>query len=111
MQTCSGAVIVAFQRVSAPSAEDLGRADTERLIEPLRLTTIWNQIEASMAYALGLPLLVLAEDGLRREGLLESRYDWSVEWLPIEVEALNSLDAEASSRIGPSECARTLKAT
>jgi hypothetical protein len=88
MQSCSGAAIVAFERVFASEAEDKGRAETEQQLRPLMLTTIWNQIEASMAYTLGLPILVLAEKGLRDEGLLENRYDWAVEWLSLDTNAL-----------------------
>ena len=43
-----------------------------------------------MAYSLGKPLLIIGEAGLRDEGLLESRYDWFVQWLPLEVEALGT---------------------
>ena len=43
-----------------------------------------------MAYSLGKPLLIIGEAGLRDEGLLESRYDWFVQWLPLEVEALQT---------------------
>jgi hypothetical protein len=88
MQSCSGAVIIAFERVFASEAEDKGLSGIERHLRPLELTTIWNQIEASMAYTLGLPILVLAESGLRDEGLLENRYDWAVEWLSLDTQSL-----------------------
>jgi hypothetical protein len=88
MQSCSGAAVVAFERVFAPEAEDWGRALSQQKVRPLSLTTIWNQIEASMAYTLGLPILVLAEEGLRDEGLLENRYDWTVEWISLDPTAL-----------------------
>jgi hypothetical protein len=85
MRSCSGVAIVAFERVFAPVAEDKGRAGDERHLHPLSLTTIWNQIEAAMAYTLGMPILVLAEEGLRDEGLLADRYDWTVEWLNLSM--------------------------
>jgi hypothetical protein len=88
MQSCSGAVIIAFERVFALEAEDRGVTGVGRHLRPLELTTIWNQIEASMAYTLGLPILVLAESGLRDEGLLENRYDWAVEWLSLDTQSL-----------------------
>ena len=43
-----------------------------------------------MAYGLGLPLLVIVEEGLRSEGLLEARYDWAVLWLPVDAAALDT---------------------
>jgi hypothetical protein len=87
MRSCSGVAIVAFERVFAPVAEDKGRAEDEHHLHPLSLTTIWNQIEAAMAYTLGMPILVLAEEGLRDEGLLADRYDWTVEWLDLNMNA------------------------
>jgi hypothetical protein len=44
----------------------------------VRLPTVWNQIEATMAYVRGHPLLVMLEDGLKPEGLLEQGNDWYV---------------------------------
>jgi hypothetical protein len=54
------------------------------------LPTPWNQIEAAMTYARGLPLLVVVEAGLKSEGLLERGYDWYAQWLNLDVTALHS---------------------
>lgn len=54
----------------------------------MQLPTVWNQIEAAMSYSRGLPLLVVVEDGLRDEGLLESRYDWYVQRVSLTTDAL-----------------------
>lgn len=89
MQSCSGAAVIAFERLHAAAARDRGRDPDDNEIGPLALTTVWNQIEAAMAYTLGLPILVLAEEGLRSEGLLEERYDWTVEWVPTKSEVFN----------------------
>jgi len=37
-----------------------------------------------MAHVLGQPLLVFVEQGLKSEGLLESRYDWMVQWVDLD---------------------------
>lgn len=41
-----------------------------------------------MAYARGLPLLVIAEAGLKSEGLIERGYDWYVQWVELSASAL-----------------------
>jgi hypothetical protein len=85
MEQCSGAAVVAFERTRIGSG-----TEDERDISDEVLPTVWNQIEATMAYSLGKPLLVIGEEGLRSEGLLESRYDWFVQWLPLKEEALRT---------------------
>jgi pimeloyl-ACP methyl ester carboxylesterase len=83
MERCYGAVVLAFERtrielgVSRPGAGE----KLEQRLQNVRLPTVWNQIEAAMAYSRGLPLLVLVEHGLQGEGMLEGRYDWRVKWV------------------------------
>ena len=43
-----------------------------------------------MAYARGLPLLVIVDAALKGEGLLEQKYDWYVQRVRLEESALNS---------------------
>ncbi|HEY0026031.1 MAG TPA: hypothetical protein VGB24_24285 [Longimicrobium sp.] len=89
MRKCSGAVILAFERVYIEIGEDKrGSSDAEEL-RGTRVPTVWNQVEAAMAYALGLPLLVIVERGLRSEGLLEKGYDWYVKWIRLDPSALS----------------------
>ena len=45
-----------------------------------------------MAFALGLPIIVMVENGLREEGLLEEKYDWYVERLSISADAFSDRD-------------------
>jgi hypothetical protein len=85
MDECSGAAVIAFERTRIESGTEEAAE-----ISNQALPTVWNQIEATMAYSLGKPLLVIGEEGLRSEGLLESRYDWFVQWLPLEEEALRT---------------------
>ena len=80
MNKCQGAVVIALERSSFPKGVEK-RAGEERPLKDVMLPTVWNQTEAVMAYTRGLPLLVLAQDGLKSEGLLESRYDWNVHWV------------------------------
>ena len=78
MSECCGTVVIALERSYFPAGVyKRGGADQKNLTD-VKLPTPWNQIEASMAYSLGLPLLVVVESGLKNEGLLEKGYDWYV---------------------------------
>ena len=83
MKECCGAVIIAFTRTTFPSGVEIGK-DKDKVLTNVSLPTPWNHIEASMAYAYKLPLLVIAENGLKSEGLIEQGYDWCVYWTDID---------------------------
>jgi hypothetical protein len=84
MKRCFGAIVLAFERTRIEVGVSRPGAKLERKLKDVRLPTIWNQIEAAMAYTCGLPLLVLVENGLQDEGVLESRYDWRVKWVDLQ---------------------------
>jgi hypothetical protein len=84
MEKCAGAVIVALERTHVREAIDKRGSPAEKVLQAINLATVWNQIEAAMAYSMGLPLLVLVEDGIRGEGLLETGYDWYVNWVNLK---------------------------
>jgi hypothetical protein len=78
MNECVGSVVVALERTFIAQAVDRRGSPKESVAANVYLPTVWNQIEAAMAYVRGHPLLVLLEDGLKPEGLLEKGYDWYV---------------------------------
>ncbi|MGD1066544.1 MAG: hypothetical protein ABR975_06985 [Vulcanimicrobiaceae bacterium] len=78
LDTCVGTVVVALERFYFPSGIENPGGRRERAIGEIRLSTTWNQIEASMSYSRNLPLLVIVDERLRTDGLLESGYDWYV---------------------------------
>jgi hypothetical protein len=84
MNDCSGAIILAFERVYIERGQEFrGGSLPNRMPRPLtdaRLTTVWNQIEAAMAELRGLPLLIMFEKGLRIDGFLEHNT-----WRPIPI--------------------------
>jgi len=80
IRECDGIVVIAFARYRFPIGIELKDGGAELSLTDVRFPTVWNQIEASMAYATGLPLLVVAERGLREDGLLQGRYEWRVYW-------------------------------
>jgi len=92
MRECQGVIIVAYERTYFESGLEKRRSPQEKMLESVRYTTPWNQIEASMAFALGLPIIVMVENGLREEGLLEEKYDWYVERLSISADAFSDRD-------------------
>jgi hypothetical protein len=90
MDECSGAVVIALERVFFPSGTEKRGGPKEAPLSDVKLPTAWNQIEAAMAYSRDLPLLVIVEAGLRSEGLLERGNDWYVQWVQPDAAALNS---------------------
>jgi hypothetical protein len=90
MEACAGTVIVAFERTHIHEGIDRGVPGGGGSLADRGLPTVWNQVEAAMAHTLGHPLLVIVEEGLVSEGLFEARYDWMVQWLPLEADALET---------------------
>jgi hypothetical protein len=68
MARCRGALVIGLERahVYAISERDR-RVNRDRFIP-----TAWNQIEGSIAAALSLPILILRDDRLHREGIFEA---------------------------------------
>lgn len=64
MEQCQGAAILGFSQIRV--IEGLAKEGTDKqedLTEHL-LPTAWNHIEAGMAFALGLPVLIVKEEGV-----------------------------------------------
>jgi hypothetical protein len=76
MQSCDGAIVLAFTRHEIDRGTEFPRSPKEKPIYGLRMPTIWNQLEGGMAYGLKLPMLILIEKGLKREGILGDRTEW-----------------------------------
>lgn len=90
IEECDGAVVIAFSRYQFISGTERKKDGTEQTVKDVRQPTVWNQIEAAMAYMKNLPLLVIAEHGLLEDGLLEGRYDWKVYWTSFQPDDLKS---------------------
>jgi hypothetical protein len=84
LKECSGTVIAAFERTRLVDAIDRRGSSNPVEIKDMKLPTVWNQIEATMAYTIGHPLFVLVEQGVKSEGLLEKGYDWYVKWVDVD---------------------------
>ena len=92
MRTCKGIVVVAYERLYAPVAVERRGGPERKDLENAILPTVWNQVEGAMAYTLGLPVLIIAQNGLRSEALLESKYDWNVQWVDVDARSLLAQD-------------------
>ena len=106
LQRCSGTVVIALERSYFPAGLEKRGGIKETAIAEVKLATSWNQIEAAMSYARGLPLMVIVEVGLKSEGLLERGYDWFVQWVRPEPAALttsefNGILADWKSKLNP----------
>lgn len=75
MRSCSGVVVLAFERIHVTRGVERRGGAQPRKVDGQNLPTVWNQVEGAMGYTRGLPLLVLAENGLRADALLENKYD------------------------------------
>lgn len=76
---CDGIVLIAFTRTIIENGSEV-KKDSKNDLKNILLPTPWNHIEGAIAYTMGMPLLVIAENGLKSEGLIENGYDWRVYW-------------------------------
>lgn len=90
MRSCAGAVVIAYERTFVEEGLDQRGSSNERKLNHVGLTTPWNQIEGAMAYARGLPILMLVDKSVRQEGLVD-RLDWLM--VPVDVrEGVEAVD-------------------
>lgn len=90
MDRCSGAVVIALERLFFPAGAEKRGGPDELSLTNVKLPTPFNQIEAAMAYARDLPLMVIVEADLKNEGLLQQGYDWHVQRVKPDPAALHS---------------------
>ena len=57
MNECSGTVVIAFERIHLEQGYEKRGSDAEKPLANVNISTVWNQIEASMAHVFGHPLL------------------------------------------------------
>src|SRR5262245_22374181 len=64
---CSGAMVLGFAQFRSDVGESKPNTPKQRLIttkEPARFPSPWNNLEAGVAFSLGLPLLIFREEGI-----------------------------------------------
>jgi hypothetical protein len=84
MKECVGVIVIAFERIHVDKGAERRGASDESDLSGVNFPTVWNQIEAALAYATHRPLLVLVENGLKLEGLLQTGYDWWVQQVTLD---------------------------
>lgn len=74
---CDGAVVIAFERTRILQGIEKPHAPDAPQPAPLgSLPTVWCQLEAAMAYAKDVPILVLVDEGVKRQGMLSDKSEW-----------------------------------
>lgn len=86
---CDGLLVIAYTRSEFEMGKEL-RCDKEQELSNIKLPTTWNHIEGAIAYTYELPIWIIAESGLKSEGLIEKGYDWNVYWSSLDVEEVKS---------------------
>ena len=92
MDQCSGTVIIAFERLFISNGAEHRLSKKPFPLTECKVTTVWNQVEAAMAYSRKQPLLVLMEDGLRIEGLLDTGFDWWIQSCLLDSSAMQTAE-------------------
>lgn len=84
LEAAEGVVIIAFTRSLVKKAIDKPNSDAESELSNIKYPTVWNQIEAAMAFGLKLPILVILEDGLHQEAMLKDRLEFRAVVTPLQ---------------------------
>jgi hypothetical protein len=87
---CEGAVVIAFERVRIIEGIDKPGVDPPNLLKNEAHPTVWNHMEAAMAYAQDVPILLMVQKGLKRQGMLSDRSEWHTQEIDFTVEFLRS---------------------
>ena len=76
MKEVDAVVVIAFTRQIIEKALDKPDSNDQKEIVNEKYPTIWNQMEAAMAFGLDLPLLMIIESGLKQEAMLKDRLEY-----------------------------------
>ncbi|MCJ2064395.1 hypothetical protein MKK63_16975 [Methylobacterium sp. J-088] len=86
----AGVVVIALERYRFENGVEKRGSAHERQLQNVKLPTVWNQIEAALAYGRNLPLIVIADNETISEGLLQTGYDWFVMRVKPELSSLQT---------------------
>lgn len=79
MESCFGCLVLAMERFHVKSGVMKRGSKQERPLEDQNFATPWSHIEATLAYQLDLPFIILKEDSLRGEGMLDDNlFEWRI---------------------------------
>ena len=93
IQNCYGAVIIALERIYFSKGIEKRNSPKALDLKNQIIPTVWNQIEATLAFSLDMPILVITEEGARQEGLIDKKFvDWTVLTVPLEENVTDTKD-------------------
>lgn len=98
MKKADAVIVVAFTRhlvnkaIEKPDAKDTTQT---KELKDQKYPTVWNQIEAGIAFGLGRPLLIFVEEGLKQEAMLKDRLEFKAIVKPIDPQFLKSEEFNA----------------
>lgn len=75
--TCDSAIVIAFERYRIQDGLEYPGSSKQKEIHGRSEPTIWNQLEAALAYAHHLPILVMVDRKIERQGMLSKRFEWN----------------------------------
>jgi hypothetical protein len=89
MEQCSGVVVLGLTQFTVTTGVRKPCTPAEQRVRSVHFPTPWNQLEAGMAFALDLPLLIVHESSVAQEGIFDAKIgdrfvhqtDLSLEWL------------------------------
>ena len=84
MEAADAVVVLAFTRLEVKKAVDKADSPEAKEVKNTRYPTIWNQLEAAMAFGLKIPLLVIVEQGLHQEAMLKDRLEFRALTTPLD---------------------------
>ena len=64
MDECDGAIVLGFRQIEVEQGTAKPGTPSASRLEKCYFATPWNQIEASLAYARGLPVMLIREKGI-----------------------------------------------
>lgn len=70
-------MVVAFERTRTLHALDKPGSPSQAEVRNEFHPTLWNHMEAAMAYAKNVPILTFVQSGLKRQGMLSDRFEWT----------------------------------
>lgn len=71
MESCHGAIVLGLAQLSVTSGVSKPGTEDEQRVRSIRLPTPWNQLEAGIAFALDLPLLIVHEVNVAADGIFD----------------------------------------
>ncbi len=90
LKLADGALVICFERMFARSAVEFRAADEPGPeFKPFQIPTVWNHIEAALAKTFDVPVLVVAEQGCRVEGVLDPKIQFKIHWMDFDVRLLD----------------------